>query len=124
MKLLLDTNVLYWWMTNSGLDPAIASAINDPANRVALSAASIWEMSIKAAKGKLILEVDVEATLDAARIEVLQIDIGSALAVRSLPHHHGDPFDRLIIAQAQLGGFTIVTSDKVFDKYDVKTLAA
>lgn len=124
MKLLLDTNVLYWWMTGEDLNPVVAGAISEPSNHVAISVASVWELAIKAAKGKLLLNVDVVETLAAARLEVLPIEVDAALAVRDLPHHHRDPFDRLIIAQARIDGYTVITSDEVFKRYDVEILAA
>lgn len=122
MKLLLDTNVLYWWMTGEAIGSAVVPDISDSTNHVSVSTASIWELSIKVSIGKLILDVDVEETLSAAQIEVLDVDVRSALAVRDMPLHHRDPLDRLIIAQAQLGGYTILTRDKVFADYDVDVI--
>lgn len=122
MKLLLDTTVLYWWMTGQKLASHAAEVIGNPANHVGVSAASVWELAIKSSKGKLTLDVDVVETLDIAGLDVLSFDLDAALAVRDMPHHHGDPFDRMIIAQAQLGGYTILTSDKVFADYDVETI--
>lgn len=124
MKLLLDTNSLLWWLGGEGLKESALVEIASPANHVVVSVASVWEIAIKTAKGKLVIDGDLLESISESRFEVRDIEVESAMAVRDLPHFHGDPFDRMIIAQAQLGGYTIVTSDSMFNKYDVEILPA
>ena len=99
-----------------------------PENELFLSAASAWEIAIKHAIGKLKLpeppERYVPSRLEALRTLALPIEHSHALQVGSLPRHHRDPFDRLLIAQAQLEDLPILTSDEVFASYDVETIPA
>jgi PIN domain nuclease of toxin-antitoxin system len=106
------------------LGPDARAAIRDPENDVAVSAASIWELEIKIALGKL--ESDAELLEEVRRVgyRVLPIAAEHAVAAARLPLHHRDPFDRLLIAQAQLEGLTVVTVDPRFGRYAVRTLAA
>ena len=99
-------------------------AIRGAENDVAVSAASIWELEIKVAAGKL--ESDAELLEEVRRVgfRVVPIEAVHAVAAARLPLHHRDPFDRLLIAQAQLDGLTVVTRDKRFELYGVATLAA
>ena len=124
MKLLLDTNSLLWWLGGDGLKESALVEIVSPDNHVVVSVASVWEIAIKMAKGKLTIDGDLLESIRGSRFEVRDIDVQSAMAVRDLPHFHGDPFDRMIIAQAQLGGYTIVTRDRMFHKYEVEILTA
>ncbi len=95
----------------------------DPDNRVVFSLASIWEISIKQAKGKLPGDARTlhEGFLK-FRFEAMAIELDHILATRDLPQHHGDPFDRLLIAQAQVEGLTIITHDDAFRPYGVPIL--
>lgn len=125
MRLLLDTHVLLWALGDPGkLDASARSALEDPENQVAFSAASTWEIAIKAGLRKLDMPADLRAQLAAARFDALPITIEHSLEAGALPRHHGDPFDRMLIAQAQLEGLTIVTRDPRFALYDVEVLAA
>jgi PIN domain nuclease of toxin-antitoxin system len=100
-------------------------AIEDPANEVLVSAVSVWEAAIKRALGKLqVLPADLRAELDVARFAPLPVTWEHGLAAGDLPRHHGDPFDRLLIAQAELEGLTIVTTDREFLPYGVALLPA
>jgi PIN domain nuclease of toxin-antitoxin system len=99
-------------------------AIADPRNEVAFSAGSIWEISIKRAIGKLRVRPDLIDVLIARRFLPLPITVEHALAAAELPLHHPDPFDRMLIVQAQLEGRTIVTRDREFAAYDVALLPA
>ena len=124
MRLLLDTHTLLWFLLN---DPKLSSTgralIRDPANDVYVSVASCWEIAIKAGIGKLKLaetaSVFFARELPANTIELLAIALEHATAVEALPHHHRDPFDRLIIAQAIAEALTVIGSDTVFDQYGV-----
>jgi PIN domain nuclease of toxin-antitoxin system len=89
-----------------------------------VSAASIWEAEIKAQLGKLKLEVDLAGGSVAHGFEPLEITFAHTAAAGRLPPHHGDPFDRMLVAQAQLEGLTIVSRDPVFDRYSVAVLRA
>lgn len=125
MKLLLDTSVLIWTLLEQHrLSPSAADAIEDETNDIFVSVVSAWEIEIKIAKGKLRAPSDLETTLGEQRFGLLQVTLEHALAVESLPSHHKDPFDRMLIAQAQLGGLTLVTSDREFRRYPVATLPA
>ena len=122
MNLLLDTHALLWWLGGEPLDDAATERIADPEALVAVSAASIWEASIKAALGQLAVPGPLG---DAAReegFEPLPITFEHAERTGQLPPHHRDPFDRMLVAQAQHEGLTIVTRDRAFDAYDVPVL--
>jgi PIN domain nuclease of toxin-antitoxin system len=124
MRLLLDTHALLWWLADESLSARTREAIADPANLVAVSAASAWEISIKKALGKLAAPDDLEHQLEAGGFEPLPISVAHAVAAGHLPRHHEDPFDRMLIAQALAEGLTIVTRDKRFDDYRVPLLTA
>lgn len=103
MKLLLDTHVLIWYLADdSKLTSAVRDLIVDPHNQVFVSAATVWEIAIKKAIGKLDSPDNLPEVLIACRFEVLPINIFHALQAGSLPRHHDDPFDRMLIAQAML----------------------
>jgi len=124
VRLLLDTHVLIWWLGREWLSERATSAIADEANQVLVSAASVWEAELKAARGNLDLRVDLAA--EAADNGFTQIAITSehAIAAARLPLHHGDPFDRMLVAQARLERLTLVSRDAAFAAYDVDLLAA
>jgi len=124
VRLLLDTHALLWWLADEGLTPPAQDAIADPANLVVVSAASAWEISIKKALGKLATPDDLEQQVRDGGFSPLPISIAHGVAAGQLPHHHEDPFDRMLIAQALAEGLTIVTRDKRFGDYGVGLLAA
>ena len=124
MRLLLDTHTIIWWADDQPLAEAAAAAIRSPDNAKFVSAASIWEAEIKVQLGKLQLEVDLAAGSLAHGFEALLITFDHARAAGRLPRHHDDPFDRMLVAQAQLEGLTIVTRDPVFDRYAVPVIKA
>lgn len=129
MNLLLDTQALLWWRHGDRkLGRRAHRAIESEANTVRVSAASIWELAIKSRGGKLRLRDPLAAwmpeTLEQRGIGALNVTIAHAIAVANLPDHHADPFDRLLIAQAQLEDLTIVTSDAALEDYDVRLLDA
>jgi PIN domain nuclease of toxin-antitoxin system len=125
MRLLLDTRALVWWLANDPTFRAEArEAMLEGRSFVAVSAASAWELAIKSAAGKLSAPEDLPEQLERHRFVPLPITIAHALAAGSLPPHHDDPFDRMLVAQAQLEGLTVVTRDPRIGAYDVPTLAA
>jgi len=127
MRALLDTHAFLWWITD---DPRLSrrarEIIADGANRLFLSAVSGWEIAIKAGLGRLVLEGDpgvfVIEQMAANAIEDLPIFMGHVLRVYDLPPHHRDPFDRLLVAQAQMENLPIVTADPRISLYDVEVL--
>jgi PIN domain nuclease of toxin-antitoxin system len=125
LRLLLDSHVLLWALLD---DPRLRSeareAIGDPANEVSVSAASIWELEIKLTSRKL--RIEVELLDEAVRVgyTLLAAHAQHGVTAARLPLHHRDPFDRMLIAQAQLEGLTLVTRDLRFEPYGIPTLAA
>ena len=127
MKALLDTHAFLWWIADDArLSPRVIELITDGANRLFLSAASGWEMAIKAKLGKLELPAPVAAFVDEQLrtngIESLPIQMRHAFHVFELPPHHRDPFDRLLIAQAQLERMPILSSDPQLALYPVEVI--
>jgi PIN domain nuclease of toxin-antitoxin system len=125
VRFLLDTHALVWWLANDpGFRPEAREALLEGRSFVAVSAASAWELSIKSAAGKLSAPEDLPAQLERHRFVHLPMTIAHALLAGSLPPHHNDPFDRMLVAQAQLEDLTIVTRDPRIAAYDIPTLAA
>ncbi|HKP19047.1 MAG TPA: type II toxin-antitoxin system VapC family toxin [Gaiellaceae bacterium] len=125
MRLLLDTQVMLWAVGDPGrIRPTTRATIDDPNNDVLVSSASVWESSIKIASGKLRLPMDLGDAVDRSGFRALQITHNHAIAAGALPRHHRDPFDRMLVAQAQLEGLTLVTTDRQLAAYDVAVLPA
>lgn len=125
MRLLLDSHVLLWWFDGGEqLGETTRSAIGDPGNQALVSAATLWELSIKQSVGKLVVDVDLREHAVEQGFEELPVTGRHALAVRDLPRHHRDPFDRMLVAQAGLEGLTLVTADRLLSAYDVPVLHA
>ena len=129
MNLLLDTQAFIWWREgHRKLGPRTRAAIERNASSVQVSVASAWEIAIKWRTGRLSLPAPphkwVPAAITSSGFDVLPVVLDHALAVAALPDHHPDPFDRLLIVQAQIGALTIVSADTVFDAYDVRVLDA
>lgn len=126
MIYLLDTNALLWAMENKDLLPEPArEAIIDGENDVYVSIASLWEISIKLSINKLDLTKTLDEIIqemDRQGMFVLPVSLGAIRKVRNMPFHHRDPFDRLIIAQAQADDLTVITKDETFEEYEVKLL--
>jgi len=117
VKLLLDTHILLWWLNGSAeLRAEARELIANPENAVFVSAAAIWEIYIKKSLGKLELPDGFESALDAS-FEMLAIQAGHARAAASLPAIHRDPFDRILVAQAQVERLTLLTADAVLAEY-------
>ncbi|HMO58211.1 MAG TPA: type II toxin-antitoxin system VapC family toxin [Roseiflexaceae bacterium] len=127
MRLLLDTHSFLWFVTD---DPRLTTSakqvIEDIDTELFLSMASVWEMAIKVSIGKLSLAQPIEAfvlsQLVLNSISLLDIALPHALAVATLPFHHRDPFDRLLIVQAQIEGWPLVSADSMFDQYGVRRI--
>jgi len=122
MKLLLDTHVFLWFIMGSPLLSAETQAlIEDEKNRKFISVASLWEIAIKSSIGKLSLSAPfdqlIPQQLSLNGFELLPIEMSHLAAVATLPFHHRDPFDRLIIAQAMTEKIPIVSSDSTFATY-------
>jgi PIN domain nuclease of toxin-antitoxin system len=124
VRLLLDTHALLWWLADDDrLGPRAREAIAAPTNLVFVSAATAWEIAVKRALGRLAAPGDIEEWLAASNFQPLPIQIAEAVASAELPPHHRDPFDRLLVAQAQIGRMTIVTGDDEIGKYGVSLLS-
>lgn len=125
MTLLLDTHTFLWWLDDpSLLAESARKAIADGKNLVYVSAAVAWEIAIKRSLGKLDAPEDLEAAMAANRFLPLTVTVPHALAVATLPDHHRDPFDRLLIAQARHEGFQLVSRDPFMKLYEVPLLEA
>jgi PIN domain nuclease of toxin-antitoxin system len=125
VRLLLDSQVVLWSLHKpERLATAASTAITDPANSVEVSVASLWELSIKQSIGKLTVQGDLREHLVRQRFSELPVLGVHALAVRDLPWHHRDPFDRLLIAQARCEGLTLVTADPAMSAYEVPIMSA
>jgi len=127
MDLLLDTCAFIWWDSRGNDLSAVAlAALQDPTNRLHLSLVSIWELQLKHQKGKLLLRKELADIIQEQCAQngllLLPIEAGAIYGLGQLPPHHADPFDRLIISQAKLHGFSIVTSDGEFAQYGVPIL--
>lgn len=122
MTLLLDTHVVLWWRLDSRrLKGAVREAIAT-SELVWVSAASGWEVAIKRALGRLELRQPFASMVAASEFVELPITLSHAEEIASLPPHHADPFDRMLIAQARVERATIVTHDRHFSLYDVPTI--
>ena len=127
MRVLIDTHVFLWWVEGARVLPAKARAtLADPDNECLFSLASAWELAIKAGLGKLKLSLPVRRfvveNVAANGFRVLEIGIAHVGRVETLAPHHGDPFDRLLVAQALEENLPIVTADPVFRKYGAKRI--
>ncbi len=122
MNLLLDTHALLWWLAAAPMTAESRARIADPDALVAVSSASIWEISIKRAAGRLRFQGAMTDHLAAGAFEPLPISLEHAERAGGLPPHHRDPFDRMLVAQAQAEQLTLVSRDAAFDGYDVDVL--
>jgi len=123
MKLLLDTHAFLWWDSNdSHLPDSLRTEVASPRNQVFVSAVTVWEIAIKRASGKLIFGRAIERAIQEHDFEPLPITVAHAEWAGSLPQLHRDPFDRLLVAQAQLEGLVLVTVDDQILRYQVPHL--
>jgi PIN domain nuclease of toxin-antitoxin system len=126
VRLLLDTHVFLWWLGDDPtLSPDTRAAMTDPTSLVHVSAATVWEIAIKAHLGRLDTGgADMAHEILANGFIELPMTARHAHTAGWLPRHHDDPFDRMLIAQAQVEALTIVTRDTAFRSYDVALLPA
>lgn len=125
MILLLDAHALLWWFDNAAtLDPMARASIGDPANDVLVSAATVWEIEIKRASGRLRAPAGLVDAIASAGFTGLAVGGRDAEAAARLPVHHRDPFDRMLIAQAARLDAVLVTRDVAFRPYGVEILRA
>jgi len=127
VRVLLDTHSFLWFIGGSvSLSPSARALVEDADNQPFLSVASLWEMAIKLSIGKLSLgqpfETLIPEQMKLNGIELLQIEMPHIVAVASLPFHHRDPFDRLLVAQAIVEQMPIVSGDPAFDSYTIQRL--
>lgn len=123
---LLDSNALIWALDQyEKLNSTTQNLINDTNNTLFISHASLWEIAIKVKKGTLALNVEhMVKVIDQSDYKLLSIDTDHILKTLSLPLHHKDPFDRILIAQSMIENIPIITSDKMMDKYDIRVISA
>jgi PIN domain nuclease of toxin-antitoxin system len=127
VRLLLDTHAYYWWRADRRrLSARARAAIEDRTNDVAVSAATVWELAIKAHTkdwaGARVLLLDLEAVMAAEGMMPLSMSLAHAREAGSLPLVHRDPFDRMLVAQSRVEGLQIVSNERLFDAYGVSRL--
>ncbi len=127
MKILLDTHAFLWWIADHPkLSPRAREIIGDIGNELFLSAASGWEITIKVQIGRLKLPDEpkhfIPSQMKTNAIQSLPVLMEHALHVSTLPGHHRDPFDRLLIAQAQLEGLPIISADPQIVRYQIEVI--
>jgi PIN domain nuclease of toxin-antitoxin system len=127
MRALLDTHAFLWWLLDSPqLSSGVHEVIGDPANEIYLSAASGWEIAIKAKLGRIEIEGDPGKVIPEQMVknafDGLPVQMSHALQVFNLPDLHRDPFDRILIAQAQVEDLSIITKDPAIGQYEVPTI--
>lgn len=123
MNYLVDTYIFLWWLDgNKQLKKLAQKILKDSHNHIFVSVASLWEISIKHAIGKLSLKTTLPEMVSLSGFEVLPIQFTHVIQLETLKFHHRDPFDRIIIAQAQVEKFTFITDDTKIKKYDVKVI--
>ncbi len=127
MRALLDTHAFLWWVTDDArLSGAARELIADGQNEIHVSAASGWEIAIKSRLGRLAVPDDfarfMTDQIEHNGFRVLAVELGHALRVQSLADHHRDPFDRMLIAQAQALDVALISNETVFDGYGIRRL--
>ncbi len=122
MKLLLDTHAVLWWQADDRRLPPAARRAIAVADIVWVSAASGWEVAIKAALGRLRIDEPFAVTVAADDFTELPVTLAHAARLQALPSHHADPFDRMLVAQAMVEGATLVTRDSALGAYGVPVL--
>jgi PIN domain nuclease of toxin-antitoxin system len=125
LRLLLDTHVVLWALSRPEcLSERVRKAIEAEENDVFVSVVSPWELAIKGPRQGLNPPDDFELEIDRQRLEILPVLLRHTQAIESMPYHHRDPFDRMLVAQAIVDGLTIVTADRMLTKYQVSLLPA
>jgi PIN domain nuclease of toxin-antitoxin system len=123
MRLLLDTHVMLWWGEGAGLRPPTIALI-EAAEQVLVSSVTGWEVAIKSSLGKLRTGRTVSQAIEASGFVELPVYLRHAEGVATLPWHHRDPFDRLLVAQALQERLTLVTRDRIFERYELPVILA
>ena len=122
-RVLLDTHVFLWWLEdNKRLNEQVKSIIENGENEIFVSAVTSWEISIKKSIGKLEAPDDIDAIVEKERFCKLPISLHHGEVAGQLPNYHKDPFDRMLIAQAQVEGLSIITADSIFSDYKVNSI--
>jgi PIN domain nuclease of toxin-antitoxin system len=117
---IIDSHILIWWLLDSPeLKPNIKAFLTNPAQKVYVSVATVWEIAIKQAMGKLQGFENLPDMLAISDFEVIDIKPHHAMYAANLPLHHKDPFDRMIIAQSILEKLTLISEDRVFSSYSM-----
>jgi len=124
LRLLLDTHLVLWWMNGeaSRISEKALAALGSEGKAPVVSAVTIWEVAIKRGLGKLVAPDDLLPQLEGAAVELLPISARHTDLVASLPSHHRDPFDRLLVAQATLENIGLVTDDETLRRYDIEVV--
>ena len=126
MNLLIDTHILIWYIAgHSNLNKPMINLLEDAGNSISISVASLWEIAIKVGKGKLDLGIEfheLEAILNQLNIQFLPILFSDLNVHRTLPFHHTDPFDRLIISQSINQNLTLTSADSAFKDYPIQNI--
>lgn len=125
MILLLDAHALLWWLADDPqLDSAASRSIADPTNDVLVSAATVWEVEVKRVAGRLRAPAELLDAIGQSGMDTLPVTASDAVSAAGLPMHHGDPFDRMLVAQAQRLDALIVSRDPALRSYEVDVLPA
>lgn len=125
MAYLLDTHIVLWWLDEpKKIIKPVRDIIENRSNKIFLSAVSVWEMAIKKDIGKLNIPMNFLSVLKQQNFEILPLHADESIAVVDLPKLHNDPFDRLLIAQAQVNSLILITKDPYILKYPINTLNA
>jgi PIN domain nuclease of toxin-antitoxin system len=127
VRLLLDSHALIWAVDNpSQLSQMATAALQAPTNQLLISAGTIWELGIKTGIGKLVLSLPYKQWMSQVitdlDVEILPLSVEYAAAQATLPMHHKDPFDRLLVAQAQIENIPLVSCDVILDRYGISRL--
>jgi PIN domain nuclease of toxin-antitoxin system len=123
VRLLLDSHTFIWWATgSSSLGVGARDLIADPGSAMAISTAALWELTIKCASGKLVLPDALEDMVLGEGLSILPIEFDHLRRLETLPRHHRDPFDRMMIAQALTEGIPVATRDRIFSAYGVQVV--
>lgn len=125
LRLLLDTHTLLWTLAEPDrLSAKALAAITAEDSNVFVSIVSPWEMAIAKARGRMNPPDDLEDRLQQNRFELIPVRMRHVRAIESMPHHHRDPFDRMLIAQAQVDGMTLISVDRKMRQYPVSLMPA
>lgn len=123
MRYLLDTHIILWWLYD---DPKLPrrhrQIIREPDNHILVSVASLWEIEIKRAIGKIVVDSSYIDAIKSDGLELLSVHPSHIVELRSLSRYHNDPFDRMIVAQAQAECLILLTIDKMVKKYDIEII--